>query len=170
MKIIVFGAIVFLLILAAGYYIFDQLGGNNPIQITIVNTPPPALSGKTFQGIPRDKNLAETFREMEELVSLNPGTRIHTIYYREPAGKLDTLIVFVGLDLPFPKENLENKNFQEQQFLLATIHANKWVMPSPNKVKTELEEFAFSNNLQLTGIFIDKIISDSEVQVIAPFK
>jgi hypothetical protein len=43
-------------------------------------------------------------------------------------------------------------------------------MPGTNKVKSKLEEFAKENKLQLSGIFIDKIISETEVQVIAPIK
>jgi hypothetical protein len=41
-------------------------------------------------------------------------------------------------------------------------------MPGPNKVKAQLNEFAEKKNLKLNGIFIDKIVSDEEVHVIAP--
>ena len=41
-------------------------------------------------------------------------------------------------------------------------------MPGPDKVKSSLENYAKENGLTLSGIFIDKIISEEEVHVIAP--
>ena len=170
MKKIGIALAILVAVFALAYYGFDRLGGNNPILIELVESQPPSLSGRTYKGIPLDKKMAETFQKIEALVPLNPGKKIHTIYYLEPAGKLDTLEVFVGLDLPFPVGDLESKTFQESRFLLATVKGNKWVMPAPDKVKGELEKFAREKNLTLTGIFIDKIISEEEVQVIAPIR
>ncbi|OOG75197.1 hypothetical protein [Algoriphagus sp. A40] len=152
------------------YIAFDRLGGNNPILVEIVDKTPPTLAGKTFKGIPQDKELGETFQYFETLLSLNPGKKIHTIYFQEPAGKLDTMEVFVGLDLPFAPVGMESKSFSESRYILATIKASKWVMPGPEKVKAKIEDFAKENNLTLTGLFIDKIISDKEVVVVAPIK
>jgi len=168
-KLLVFGVIA-VLAFGIGYYFFVQLGGNNPIEVTLIDQSPETLAGKTFRGIPQDKKLEETFRSIETQQSLNPGSKIHTIYYIEPAGKLDTMEVFVGLNLPFASGDLESKSFSEKKYLLAKVTANKWVMPGPNKVKAKLEEFAQKNRLVLSGIFIDKIISESEVHVIAPIK
>ncbi len=162
--------IVLLAISSIIYFIFDRMGGNNPIEIELVEAPPPSLVGKTFQGQPQDEKLRETFNSIETLLSLNPGKKIHTIYFQEPGGKLDTMVVFVGLDLPFASSDLESKNFSETSYLLATIKRNKWVMPSPNTVKEKLEEEAKAQNLSLSGVFIDRIVSESEVQVIAPIK
>jgi hypothetical protein len=163
-------AVIVALVLSVGYYFFIQLGGKNSIEISLIEENPETLSGKTFAGIPQDKKLEETFKTIETLQSLNPGSKIHTIYYIEPAGKLDTMKVFVGLNLPFASGDLESKSFPEKRYLLAKLNANKWVMPGPNKVKAKLEEFAQENKLELSGVFIDKIISESEVQVIAPIK
>lgn len=153
-----------------GYFIFDRLGGNATIQIELVEKKPDYLAGKTYRGTPQDPLLKETFQQIEQAQALNPGTKIHTIYYVEPAGKLDTMDVFVGLNLPFPTGDLEGKTFAENRYLLAIIQGSKWVMPGPEKVKAKLQEYAKFNNLILSGLFIDKIISESEVQVIAPIK
>ena len=170
MKKLGIAAFILLVVIAIGYNFFIQLGGTNPIEVTLINQSPETLAGKMFVGIPQDRRLEETFRTIETQQSLNPGSKIHTIYYIEPAGKLDTMKVFVGLNLPFASGDLESKSFQEKQYLLAKVNANKWVMPGPNKVKAKLEEFAQENKLELSGIFIDKIISETEVQVIAPIK
>jgi hypothetical protein len=170
MKKIAIALVVLVVIFSLGFYGFDQLGGNNPIQIEWKKSPPPTLSGRTFRGIPQDERLGKTFQEVQSLLAIHPGTSLHTLYSVEPAGKLDTLEVFVGLDLPFPTGDLESKPFTETSYLLATITANKWVMPSPTTVKEKLEEFARGKNLTLSGVFIDKIISEGEVQVIAPIR
>ncbi len=159
--IVVFGVV---------YFAFDRLGGNNPIEIELVEAPPPTLAGKRFKGQPQDEALGNTFRDIETLLSLNPGKKIHTIYYQEPGGKLDTMEVFVGLDLPFAPAELESVNFEEMKYLKATIKGNSWVMPGPTKVKAKLEEVAKSQNLSLSGIFIDRIVSETEVQVLAPVR
>lgn len=153
-----------------GYFVFVQLGGNNPIPIEVVDSSPPSLAGKTYRGTPQDKKLGETFQSIESLLALNPGKKIHTVYHQEPAGKLDTMEVFIGLDLPFSPANLQAMTFSETRFILATINSNRWVMPGPEKVKEAIEDFADKNQLVLSGIFIDKLVSDAEVQVIAPIK
>lgn len=162
--------IVLLVLVSFGYSLFDRLGGNNPIQVELVEGPPASLAGKIYRGTPQDKRLNETFQSIESLLALHPGKKIHTIYFVEPAGKLDTMEVFVGLDLPFAPPGLESKTFSEQRFILATITGNKWVMPGPEKVKARIEEFAKEKNLALSGIFIDKIVGEEEVQVIAPVR
>ncbi|GAA0880767.1 hypothetical protein GCM10009119_37370 [Algoriphagus jejuensis] len=170
MKKIAIAFTILLAIGALGYGIFNYLGGNNPIRIELVEDSPVTLTGKTYRGTPQDKKLKETFQFIESRMALSPGTKIHTIYYLEPAGKLDTMEVFIGLDLPFATEKLESKTFPETRFLRATIHGNKWVMPHPETVKASLEGYAKENNLKLSGVFIDKIVSDEEVQVLAPIQ
>lgn len=170
MKKIAVAFIALLSISSLVYFIFDQLGGNNPIEIELIESKPPTLVGKTFKGQPQEKELGETFGAIETLQSLNPGKKIHTIYLQEPAGKLDTMEVFVGLDLPYATGELETFSFSETRYFLATVKGNKWVMPSPNKVKAKLEAAAIDQNLRLSGIFIDRITSENEVQVIAPIK
>ncbi|WP_332913664.1 hypothetical protein [Algoriphagus boritolerans] len=159
-----------MVILSVGFVIYDRLGGNNPVGIELIEAQPPTLSGKTFKGQPQNPELGKTFQSIETLLSLHPGKKIHTIYFQEPGGKLDTLEVFVGLDLPFAPSDLETMAFSESRYLLATIQGNKWVMPSPNSIKELLQKEAQSKNLELSGIFIDRITSESEVQVIAPVK
>lgn len=168
-KLGVLGAF-FIVFIGVGYIVFDRLGGNNPIEISLVEKSPETLIGKTFRGTPQDKSLEDIFKSVEAQKNLQPGSKIHTIYFIEPAGKLDTMEVFVGINLPFPVQEFESKTFRENRYLLATIRANKWVMPGPNKVKDSLFQYAKENNLKLTGIFIDIIVSEEEVQVIAPVK
>lgn len=155
---------------AVGFWGFDYLGGNNPIIIQEIDLSPPSLVGKTYRGTPQDTRLGKTFNEIESLIAFHPLTKLHTYYQIEPAGKLDTLTVFIGIDLALPLDGYEYLEFENSRFLLASIKANSWVMPSPATVQDKLEEYASKNGLILQGIFIDKIISPREIQVIAPLK
>lgn len=169
-KKLLIGAIILSLLIGFGYWGFDQLGGNNPVRIELVNKSPETLLGKTFIGTPQDEKLAKLFKEILKEKSLRSGTFLHTIYETEPAGKLDTMKVFVGINQLLPEEGFELKTFEEDSYLVAVITGSSWVMPGPKTIKAKLENYAAENNLKLTGIFIDKIIEENEVHVIAPIR
>ena len=114
--------------------------------------------------------MGEIFEKIETQKGLHPGSFLHTIYEVEPAGKLDTMVVFVGINKNLPLADLEFRTFENESYLLAKIKSNKWVMPSPETVKEKLEAFAKDNQVELSGTYIDKIISQEEIQVIAPIK
>lgn len=152
------------------YLIFDHLGGNRPVELSLVSKSPDTLTGKIFKGTPIDKGLEQAFRAIETLQSLHPGALIHTLYYVEPAGKLDTMEVFVGINLPFGAPEMESKKFTETRYILAQVNSNKWVMPGPTTIKEKIQEYADANNLTLSGYYIDKIVSETEVHVIAPLR
>ncbi|WP_111320520.1 hypothetical protein [Algoriphagus chordae] len=153
-----------------GYWGFEKLGGNTPIEITLIENSPESLAGITYRGTPGNEALGEVFKKMEAKKGLHPGSQLHTIYEVEPAGKLDTMLVFVGINQMHPIADLEYRSFENSSYLLAKIQSNKWVMASPKTVKEKLQTYALENNLELTGVYIDKIVSDEEVQVIAPIK
>ncbi|MEN2283604.1 hypothetical protein AAGF08_15785 [Algoriphagus sp. SE2] len=167
-KKIAIGGLILLVIAIGGYLGFVKLGGNNPIEISLVEKKPDSLVGLLYRGTPQDPELERAFKNVEAQKGLHPGSSMHTIYYIEPAGKLDTMEVFIGIDQKLPIDNFEVLNFDEKRYLQATITGSKWVMPNPTTVQEELKNYAEANNLILSGVFIDKIVSESKVQVIAP--
>ena len=170
MKKLLIAAVVLLIFGLGGYLAYDQLGGNSPISLSLVTTPPETLAGRTFRGTPIDKGLEQAFRSIESLQSLHPGTSVHTLYYTEPAGKLDTMEVFVGINLPFGAPEMESIKFTETRYILAKVKSNKWVMPGPTTIKEKIQDYAEANKLSLSGYYIDKIVSETEVHVIAPLR
>lgn len=168
-KIILAGALL-TLVGIIGFWGFERLGGNTPIDIQLIDKKPESLVGITYRGTPGNKELGEAFEKIETQKGLNPGSQLHTIYEVEPAGKHDTMVVFVGINKNLPVQELELRSFENQSYLLAKINSNKWVMPSPESVKEKLAEYAGKNNIELSGVYIDKIISEREVQVIAPIR
>src|SRR5690554_2399929 len=168
-KIAVF--LVILAFLALGVY--WQLGGFNPIGFTIEDCGGLTLIGLTYKGTPQDKGMVETFQRVESLIEIAPNTHLHTLYYTEPAGKLDTLRVFVGMEYDERLErvnDLEILNMACSQVIVADIQAHRMVMPVPDKVKKELEAFAKANGVVTQGIYIDKILRKDRVQVLAPLE
>jgi len=167
---IALASIILLAISIIGYWGFDSLGGNNPIEIQIVDKNPPTLVGIFYRGTPQDPVLEQAFKTVESQKGLHPGSSLHTIYYSEPAGKLDTLEVFIGIDQALPIADFEVRTFEERTYLVASIKSSKWVMPNPTTVQERLREYAEENGVVLTGVFIDKIVSKGEVQIIAPIQ
>jgi hypothetical protein len=43
-------------------------------------------------------------------------------------------------------------------------------MPSPETIKEKIQDYAKANSLNLSGYYIDKIVSETEVHVIAPVR
>ena len=156
-----------------GLGIYWQLGGFNKIRFSIKEKRNIKLLGLTYRGTPQDEQLGITFQTIEKLLKKHPEATLHTIYYTEPAGKLDTLEAFVGVEysgLFEPKDSLEIVEISCTQVIEADIQAHKLVMPSPNRVKGELETFAMDNGLTTQGIYVDKIIDKGHVKVLVPLE
>lgn len=128
------------------------------------------LYGLTYIGTPQDEQLKGTFEAVETIKEKSPESLMYTIYEVEPAGKLDTMKVFVGLDRvtrPIPA-HLEEKTIHADDYLVAILRYNKLVMPRPETVKKDLTAYAKKHGLDLQGIFIDKLITEEHVEVWAP--
>jgi hypothetical protein len=158
--------IVFLFL--AGAFLFYVLGGFAPVEIENKQVAALKLMGYQYKGTPQNEKLTEIFRTIEAHKQLHPEANLYTIYEVEPAGKSDTLVVFVGLDVEFPDQaGIQTREFAEGPAIVASIQAHRFVMPSPAKVKQYIQEFAVENQLPSPTVFVDKIISHREIQVIA---
>lgn len=170
-KKILLGLVLLFLICLGIYY---QLGGFNEVEYTIEASDGIRLVGRTYRGTPQDEQMGNTFREIEGLIQKNPGSNLHTLYYTEPAGKLDTLLVFVGVEYKekLDRENnkLEMKTIPCTQVIVAAIKAHRLVMASPDRVKREIEKFAEEKGVVTQGIYVDRIKGEGMVEVIAPLE
>lgn len=155
-----------MLILLLGVYYL--LGGFVPLELEVAPCKDFQLTGLYYQGTPQDDALGESFREVERLISSHPGSVLHTIYEVEPAGKLDTMRVFVGANLPVHEGRFEQVSVPCGQAVVASISAHRFVMPSPLNVKAQIQSFADEQGLKLSGVFIDRLQGASDVSVWAP--
>jgi hypothetical protein len=167
MKKKIIGGALFL-IFGGGIFLFYLLGGFNSILIQTEELGQLELSGVQFRGRPQDESLRAAFQKIEELQKLHPAANIHTIYFDEPAGKMDTMEVFVGLETKWigNDDGLKKISFDADNAIVATLRAHRFVMPGPLKVKARIGEFAKVQGLQQPDIFIDRIIGPNEVKVI----
>ena len=166
-KILIGIAVIFFF--GFGFFLFQIMGGFNDIKVDLVDLGTLELSGVRYRGKPEDEALRDAFARIESMQKENQESQIHTIYYIEPAGRMDTLEVFVGLEKKWVRkeEALEELKFDANQAIVARIKAHRFVMPGPVKVKSKIIDFASKNNLTEPGIFIDRILGPDEVMVIA---
>ncbi|WP_143959631.1 hypothetical protein [Litoribacter populi] len=148
-----------------GYYL---LGGFNDLELEVVQTDSIHLMGYEYRGTPQDEALPQTFQKAEGL--MGEGKTLHTIYHVEPAGKLDTMEVFVGVEYGGDMGEAKELIIESQNAIVATMKSSPFVMPGPNKVKKRIEEFAVLNGLETQGIYIDRIVEAEHVEVWAPLK
>lgn len=168
-KIIV--AVVLGLLILVGLGIYWKLGGFNAIQVSLEDSANLKLLGLTYRGTPQDPGMLATFQQLESVIEEFPQTHLHTIYYNEPAGKLDTLEVFVGLeyiDAIAEKETFEIKEIRTSMIIVAAMQSHRLVMPSPRAVKAKIAAFAEEKGLILQDIYIDRILDQERVEVLAP--
>ena len=156
------------LLLGVGY---AQLGGFRPIDLALVACTDLELVGVEFKGTPQDETLQDSFRKVEDIKMENPGAFLHTIYYEEPAGKRDTMHLFIGIQkasLRKPNPEMSEMQIPCRRAVLAKIAAHRFVMPSPVRIKERIKEFASSEGVILQEIYVDKLLDDSHVEVWAP--
>ncbi|MBW3470391.1 hypothetical protein [Arthrospiribacter ruber] len=148
-----------------GLYMF---GGFNEIEVQKENLGEISLVGIHYKGTPQDPKLKSSFEKIESLAEKNPEAFINTIYLIEPAGKLDTMEVFVGIEKKWAEDlsSFEERNFDASSSIVANIQAHRFVMPGPKKVQKKINSFAKENKLEQPEIFIDQIISPNKVRVI----
>lgn len=169
-KWIISGFLLFLI--ALGFFQFDRMGGFNEIVIDIQEIEAIELTGMYFKGTPQDKAIGKAFQTLGELQTKAPGSTLHTIYFVEPAGKRDTMEVFVGLEERFISENegFSKLSFPGGNAVVANIEANRLVMPSPYKIKLKMEALALERGSKKPVLFIDMILGPNKVRVVAPIE
>ncbi|MBS9523725.1 hypothetical protein KI659_06795 [Litoribacter alkaliphilus] len=148
-----------------GYFL---LGGFNELELEVVQTDNIHLMGYQYRGTPQDEALPQTFQKAEGL--LGDGKTLHTLYQVEPAGKLDTMEVFIGVEFSGEMGDAQELLIESQNAIVATMRSSRYVMPGPNKVKKRIEKFAELNGLETQGIYIDRIVESDHVEVWAPLK
>ena len=166
-----FAVLILLALIGVGFLVFNKLGGFSDIVVTQSDLGKLELSGIYFVGTPTQTELRDAFTRMEAIKNSHSEAHLYTLYYREPAGKLDTMEVFVGVEKKFVAQDmLQTLILDASEAIVATIQAHRFVMPGPTKVKNEIKEYADFASLPRPVIFVDQIISADEVRVIGIHK
>ncbi|MGY6558400.1 MAG: hypothetical protein ACXIT9_03870 [Nitritalea sp.] len=152
----------FLLILLVGFGLWKRYSANYELSLTQQEADW-TLYGEWFIGTPAEKRMKQVFERVEAEVS-GQGAILHTWYAQEPAGKLDTLAVFIGGEKPYA--GAEVLAVGQMEALIASVVADRRQLPGPEKVKRSLVEFAQEKGLPRPEIFIDRLIREDSVVVI----
>ncbi|MCH7401040.1 hypothetical protein ACFOUP_01960 [Belliella kenyensis] len=161
---IIVGAIVGSL-LTIGIILFQNLGGFNEVTFTTLDEPSIVLHGLTFEGTPQDEQIRHTFEKVGGEASKR-SLPLFTLYYVEPAGKLDTMKVFVGIEAQDSIPGFETYKFTADLGIVAHVNAHRLVMPGPNKVKSKIRTHLKNQGSKEPFLYLDKIIDTESVQVI----
>lgn len=145
-----------------------MFGGFKDIEVAKEDLGKIELVGIYYRGTPQDPGLKKAFEQMEEIANANPEAYLNTIYYIEPAGKLDTMEVFVCVEKKWAGESsaLTEKTFDGSSVIVANIQSHRFVMPGPQKVQKKIKEYAEENSLPKPDLYIDQIFSPSKVRVV----
>lgn len=148
--------------------IYGYLGGFRKLDLRVVKCKEINLIGIDYKGTPQDERLGEAFRKVE---AWNKDVPLSTVYYKEPSGKRDTLHVFIGVEeseFIGDASGWDQNKIKCEQAVRAEVRMHRFVMPSPEKVKVKMADFAKKMGIQLNGVFIDKIVEVDKVVVVAP--
>ncbi|PRY88926.1 hypothetical protein [Mongoliibacter ruber] len=153
------------LVAVIGLYMF---GGFNDIEVAHEDLGEIELAGIYYRGTPQDPELKRAFEKIEGMANDKPEAYLNTIYYIEPAGKLDTMEVFVGLEKKWTEgiSGLTEKTFDGTSAIVANIQSHRFVMPGPKKVQSKIRQYAEENSLSIPDVYIDQIFSPSKVRVV----
>ncbi|MCH7414794.1 hypothetical protein MM213_14935 [Belliella sp. R4-6] len=165
MKKWIIGVVFAVILVLVGLFVFSQLGGFNEIELEMLSPVDLKINGVYYKGTPQDEGLVNAFEKVSRIAK-DSNLPLYTIYYVEPAGKLDTMEVFVGVDIDTKIPDFEEREFHGEKGVLAKINAHRFVMPGPSKVKKQIVDFANQAGELSPTVFIDKILSSEEVHVI----
>lgn len=159
------------LITLAGYYF---LGGFNERELELAAVNSYHLVGREYRGTLGNQELEQIFFEVQEKAQQGvPAGTFAVVVFREPRDERDTLHQFVGILLDDPAapapEGWESYKLEAEQVVRNTIRSHNLVMPKPNAIREELEEFAEKQNVPLQpGITIEKYLGERHLQVEVP--
>ncbi len=161
------------IIALAGYY---YLGGFKEREMELVEVGDYRLVGKEYIGRLDNKALEEIFFEVQEHVQEGaPAGTFTMVVLREPENEKDTLHQFIGILLDNPAaavpEGWKPFALDAEQAVRATIRSHNLVMPKPNAIREELEEFAREQGVALKpGITIEKYLGERNLQIEVPLQ
>ncbi len=166
-------------IVAVGLLVmYYHLGGFKKIQVRKIDNAGPYVMdiwGKEFTGDMQDtiwKNMFVGIRN--EIIEGQLKGPIMIIYYKKPdnsthKGKIEAFIgAEAGDDIP-PSGNLKERMINVNGVIRASLNMHPVLMPSPERVKKLISQFAKNNHLREDSIMIEKYFPDNTLQVEVPY-
>ncbi len=160
--------IVVIVTLILGSVGFAILGGFSKPKIIQTYIPTYAIAGKPFRGQAISDTLMQLFNATKDLHTAGklPGT-LAAVYYTSPDESKGNVDVWVGIlvkdtTIALPTGYLF-RHFPSSSVVRAEINAHYMVAPTPDKVKSQLYEFATEQKLKPDSYVIERYLNEKEI-------
>lgn len=161
---IIFGV---LLIIILGVYYF--LGGFNEVAIEVIEVENYEVVGHYYEGPYERDTIASLFFDAKELLEnkILSGDLSVINFENDPEQKHSK--IFIGILVnqetsDFPK-NLERRKVNGGKVIRASIQSHNIVMPTRDKIDEKMTAFAAANNLTLSGVTIERYVSENQLLI-----
>ena len=157
----------------AGYI---YLGGFKERELSLIEVEDYHLVGKHYRGNLENEVLGNIFFEVQNKVQQGELDGVLTVVVlKEPVEEKDTVEQFIGVLTQSPVAKIpkgwERFIVEADQAVRSTILSHNMVMPAPNVIRGELEEFASGKSLELQpAISIEKYIGPRHLEVEVPVR
>lgn len=155
-----------------GYY---YLGGFTGRTLDVVEVSDYRLMGRRYQGKLDNPALEDIFYEVRgQAQSGTPEGTMTIVVLREPETGKDSVDQFIGILLDQPEEaslpeGWERFVIEADGAVRNTIRSHNLVMPKPNVIRDEIEEYARAQQLPLReGLTIEKYLGERHLEVEVP--
>lgn len=172
--------IISVLLLAGVITFFGYLyfGGFEDPELQVVEVNDYHFAGKPYKGTLNNKELENIFYEVRQQYEKGaPAGTFSIVVLKEPQTQKDTVEQFIGIILQEPLNNAslpagwENFKVEADQAVRSTIRSHNLVMPKPQAIKEEIQNFAQAQNLQLNnGITIEKYLGERHLEIEVPVR
>jgi len=162
------------LILTGILIVYNQLGGFNEPEISLVPVNKYIFAGKMYEGNIKDKEWEELYLNIRSLKENKyPFSSLAIIWYNSPEDEEGEVKAFVGLiwnDSIAVPESFDIKEIAMKGLVRAELKGHAFVVPNPNKVINKIRKFAESKDLTLNNIVIDRYPEESIIYTEIPVK
>jgi hypothetical protein len=153
--------------------IYNQLGGFKEVVFTRVEPFEYRITGKEFNGKITEKEWENLFYEMKDYLD---NDMLHgdlvIVWYQQPDKETKTGKAFVGIDMKEDVEIPDSLVFRKiscKGILRAELIGNILVLPKPEKVIGDLQDFALKEGVISGELVIDRYTVNEDVYTEIPF-
>lgn len=161
---IIFGV---LLVILLSVYFF--LGGFNEVGVEVAEVENYEVVGHFYEGPYKRDTIASLFFEAKHLLEIKTLSGDLSVINFENDPEQNHSKIFIGILVnqeaaDFPA-HLESREVGGGKIIRASIQSHNVVMPTRDKIDEKMEAFAAANNLTLTGVTIERYISENHLLI-----
>jgi len=162
-----------LLLVAAGIFGYQQLGGFKPVAVQLSDEPAFFIAGKYYEGEIRSAGLNDLLSELEERYRAGEMDGVFTICYFDNPDEKTRMKVLAGVSLPdttgLPTD-FEAYRVTGGSMAKAVMTSHVLVAPSSSSTNEKLLSLAQKEGLQPVGPFVEQYFHERKVVTLIPLQ